>query len=252
MFTFLSTISRPARLSIWRSTIRPFSCFDHLRQASARSAEEEAAHLARRRLAHNTLKKQRYAEDPEFRQKVLDYKQQRYANDPEYRQRSRAYPKKYTRRPDKRDAAKVRACTYREKHREQNNAYAARAHEDLGRRRTNSLYVLLNRGVADRYTWETHTPIRYPDRVDHHCTGCNRDRFLNTWWKQKSSRLEPSEHSDPDRYMCSHCFANDWPRVVPETYTGNLPKIFRSPDFPRSKVQQKEHVKEKVIESDKL
>lgn len=51
--------------------------------------------------------------------------------------------------------------------------------------------------------------------------------------------------------MCSHCFANDWPRVVPETYTGKLPRIFRSPDLPQSKVQQKELAKEKETESDK-
>jgi hypothetical protein len=73
----------------------------------------------------------------------------------------------------------------------------------------------------------------------------------DTWWKEKSSRLESSEQSDPDHYMCSHCFANDWPRVVPETYTGKLPRIFRSPDLPQSKVQQKELAKEKEIESDK-
>jgi hypothetical protein len=159
--------------------LRPFSCFGHLRQVPARSAEEEAAHLVRRRLANRIRNKQRYAEDPEYRQRVLEYRQQRYANDPEYRQRSLDYHKKYTRRPDKRDAAKTLARAHKEKHREKANAYALRfQQEDLGCRRATNLYSILQHEVADKYTWKTHTPIRYPDRVDHHCTGCNRERFL--------------------------------------------------------------------------
>jgi hypothetical protein len=151
----------------------------------------------RRRLANRIRNKQRYAEDPEYRQRVLEYRQQRYANDPEYRQRSLEYRqqgyandpdyrqnsldyhKKYTRRPDKRDAAKALARAHKEKHREKANAYALRfQQEDLGRRRATNLYSILQHEVADKYTWKTHTPIRYPDRVDHHCTGCNRERFL--------------------------------------------------------------------------
>jgi len=148
--------------------------------------------------------------------------------------------------------AKAASRTYREKHREKLIAWDARSRaEDLGRRRATSLLSLLNEGAADKYTWKTHTPIRYPDRVEHHCTGCNRDRFLNTWWKEKSAGPESSEQSGTDRYMCSYCFVNDWPRVVPETSLGKLASIFRSPDVPRSKAQQKEHVKEKGIESEK-
>jgi hypothetical protein len=60
-----------------------------------------------------------------------------------------------------------------------------------------------------------------------------------------------TEQSDTDRYMCNTCFANDWPRVVPETYTGRLHRLFRSPDLPLSTAQLKELAKQKEPESDK-
>jgi hypothetical protein len=136
--------------------------------------------------------------------------------------------------------------------REEHNARNAHYREtDLKRRRSIALFVLLKRGVADTHTWKTHIPIQYSDRVDHHCTGCNRGRFLTRWWKEKSETPELSKQSDPDRYMCSYCFANDWPRVVPETYTGQLYNIFRSPELPLSKAQREELAKGKGTESDK-
>lgn len=103
-------------------------------------------------------------------------------------------------------------------------------------------------GSANAFTWKTHTWIRYPDRVAHHCTGCHRDRFLRLWWKEKP---EVSEESGPDRYMCNHCFANDWPRVVPETYTGRLASMFTSPELPLTRAQLAELGKEKETESNK-
>jgi hypothetical protein len=212
MFALLSNVYRCARPSIWPPVTRPFSCFDPLRKAPARSAEEEAAQ----------------------RLKLNDYR------------------KKYNRHPDRREAHKLHARKYWEENREKYKARDARARaEDIRRRRTINLFVILQRGGADKYTWKTHTPIRYPDRVDHYCTGCSRERFLNTWWKEKLGRPESSEQSGPDRYMCNNCFANDWPRVVPETYTGRLPPIFMSPDLPLSKAQEQELAKEKEIESDK-
>jgi len=113
------------------------------------------------------------------------------------------------------------------------------------------LFRLLCDGTANKYTWKTHIPIRYSDKVAHHCTGCNRNRFLERWWQEKSEIPESSEQSNPDRYMCTNCFANDWPRVVPETYTGKLHGIFKSPDFPPSKAEKEELAMKKGAESDK-
>jgi hypothetical protein len=231
MFTLLSTISRTARPCIWSQAIRPFSCIDRLRQALVQTSEEKAAHLERQRLNANAQNRQRYANDPVFRQKSRDSK------------------KKWRRSPDNRDELKAFVHAHREKNREKYNARSAHHWEtNLELRRSSTLSVLLNKGVNDTHTWKTHTPIRYSDRVDHHCTGCNRDRFLMAWWKEK---LETPELWDQDRYMCNRCFANDWPRVVPETYTGYLANIFRSPELPLSKAQKEELAKEKGTESDK-
>lgn len=231
MFTLPSTISRTTRPCIWPPVIRPFSCIDRLRQALVQTAEEEAARLERQRLKRNAYGRQRYANDPVYRQENLDFH------------------KKWSRRPENRAEIKAIVHAHWEMNREKYNARNAHDREtNLKRRRSIALYVLLNKGLADTHTWKTHTPIRYSDRVDHHCTGCNRDRFLMAWWKEKS---ETPDLSDQDRYMCNHCFANDWPRVVPETYTGNLANIFRSPELPLSKAQQEELAEEKGTESDK-
>jgi hypothetical protein len=245
MFALLSNVFRSARPCIWRRATRPFSCFDPLStspecrgrgrpKAPVRSAEEEAAHLERQRLERNANQQQRYTEDPGYRQRILDHS------------------KKYARRPDRRDVIKAHARMHRENNHKKYRASRAHAWvEDLRLRRAKTLYTIFQRGGTDRYTWKTHTPTRYPDRVDHHCTGCNRERFLMLWWKEKPQTPKLTEQSDTDRYMCNTCFANDWPRVVPETYTGRLHRLFRSPDLPLSTAQLKELAKQKEPESDK-
>lgn len=214
MFTVFTTTFRSARTALLLPATRPFSCIDRLRQAPVRNAEEEAAHLERQRLRKNALRRQRWA------------------NDPEVRQRKSAYYREHL-----------------EKNRDKHRLNSIRAHaERLSYRRSKKLNTLLHEGVVNDFTWKTHTYIRYPGRVAHQCTGCNRDRVLKLWWKEKP---EVSEESGPDRYMCNHCFANDWPRVVPETYTGRLASIFRSPELPLSRAPRAGLTMEKETESDK-
>lgn len=78
-------------------------------------------------------------------------------------------------------------------------------------------------GELDKdWSWRTHTPLVYPIRVDHHCTACDRDRYLKIWWKQKSE----TSTTDEPRYMCTSCFASDPERMMPERHPPKLPGFF--------------------------
>jgi len=231
LLTLLSTTFRSAQTAGFPPVTRLFSCIHRLEQAPVQTAEGEAAHLERKRLERNALRRQRYA------------------NDPELRQRHKEYFKRYNRDPIRRVELRAGALARFEKSRDRHQAHSKRRHaEDLSSRRSKHLNYFIRRGPSNALTWKTHTHIRYLDRVAHHCTSCNRDRFLRLWWKEKP---EVSEESGPDRYMCNHCFANDWPRVVPETYTGRLASIFTSPELPLTRAQLAELGKEKETESNK-
>lgn len=55
---------------------------------------------------------------------------------------------------------------------------------------------------------------------------------MKHWWKEKPRPDATDVKSNQDRYMCNHCFANDWDLIVPEKHSGKLPRIFTSPDHP--------------------
>jgi hypothetical protein len=70
--------------------------------------------------------------------------------------------------------------------------------------------------------------------VDHHCTACDEIRFLKHWWKERLHPDAMDTDSGQDRYMCNHCFANDFNLMVPENCSDipRLSRLFTSPDFP--------------------
>lgn len=215
MFGLASIASCSTRPCIWHPATRSFSYLNRLRQESARNAEEEVARQQaseRKRLEDLARRRERYANDPVLRQKKL-HTMKVYSRRPEIRLKLNAY--------------------YRARHEATPEKYIEADYaNNLGYRRSTHLSQLLWRGLVERYTWRTHSPIQYADRVDHYCASCNRHRFLKRWWKEKPEGSGYSEQPSPDRYMCNHCFANDWPRVVPETYEGKLHNIFRSPELP--------------------
>lgn len=228
MFALAAIVSCSTRPCSWHSVIRPFSCCNRLRQEPGQTAEEEVAH--------------QQASEREWLENLAG-RRERYAKDPVYRQKSIDSAKKWSRRPEIRTQrnAYYRARYEREKYTEAKKLHWA---NDLGYRRATCLSRLLLQGALTRYTWSTHAPTQYTDHAEHYCTSCNRVRFLKRWWKEKPEASGHSEQPSPDRYMCNHCFANDWPRVVPETYEGTLSKMFRSPDFPQLKAQKQERIKE--------
>ncbi|KAH0290070.1 hypothetical protein KCU62_g3884, partial [Aureobasidium sp. EXF-3399] len=79
-------------LAAFPSVTRLFSCIHRLEQAPVQTAEEEAAHLERKRLEGNALRRQRYANNPEFRQRHKEYLK-RYKRDPIHRADLRARPR---------------------------------------------------------------------------------------------------------------------------------------------------------------
>jgi hypothetical protein len=82
------------------------------------------------------------------------------------------------------------------------------------------------------WAWKHHTPVLDEDRVDHTCTACGNIRFPKLWWKEKLLGKATDANSHQDRYMCNSCLANDWELMVPEIYSGKLPRLFTSPDHP--------------------
>lgn len=134
----------------------------------------------------------------------------------------------YRRSPDGREKIKAnlrktQQAPARKLYRKESNAQ--RYQQSLFLRRAMWLNAFLRNGrwLKEGWTWKLHTPVKTPDRVDRHCTACDRDRFLKLWWATKA---------EPTTYVCSSCFANDFNLVVPEGQHDKLPAIFTSPDHP--------------------
>lgn len=183
MLVLTSITSYPVRLSTWQLAARSISCLNRLRQAPIRSAEE-VERLARRR--------ERYLNDPVFHQKTLDALRNAHRNPEIIIKRKASWRAKNKRHSEK----------YAEIH---SLAWA----NNLDIRRAMTLSKLLSKGAVERYTWKTHAPTQSTERVVHCCTSCNRNRLLRRWWQEKPEASECSGQSNPGRYMCNHCFAND-------------------------------------------
>ncbi|KEQ68563.1 hypothetical protein M436DRAFT_58224 [Aureobasidium namibiae CBS 147.97] len=171
----------------------------------------------------------RECETDKQRQERLARERQARADSP---QKFLAYQRKFGRKPENREKTKQKNREYRKKH----PGVEHLQHEQLSIRRATRLVEQVFSGrsktIANTYTWKTHTPVSFDDKVEHHCTACHRFRFLKHWWKEKSRPETTETSSNHDRYMCSRCFANDWNLVVPETFSGRLPRLFTSPDYP--------------------
>ena len=172
-------------------------------------------------------KAHRAAVTDEQRQKRVDYAREYRADFPE---RYQAHMRNFWRKPHNREKGKQAALVYRKKH----PGLDYGQHEQLRIRRANTLakHVFHSPLKAKTYTWKTHNPVSYDDQVDHHCTACDKICFLKYWWQEKPHSEATETDSDHARYMCSLCFASNWDLVVPETYSGKLPRIFVSPGYP--------------------
>jgi hypothetical protein len=200
-----------------------------VRERCARETDEQRqkrlaleAQRARERCAKETA---------EQRQQRLARRRQRYAEAPE---KHAAWSRASRRKPDIR--AKINEKQKQLRQEGSTRTPEQSPHEKLSTRRATKLQqcVFNTPWRMETWTWKTHTPISYHDRVDHYCTACDEIRFLKHWWKEK---LHPDAmETDPDqaRYMCNHCFANDFKLMVPENSSDipRLSQLFTSPNFP--------------------
>lgn len=83
--------------------------------------------------------------------------------------------------------------------------------------------------LGKNWSWRSHAPVIYNTRVEHHCTACDRERYLALWWKEKIS----TSTTDESRYMCNACFASDSERIMPEKHPAKLPGFFTDTDDKR-------------------
>ncbi|KAH0384008.1 hypothetical protein KCU92_g4824, partial [Aureobasidium melanogenum] len=157
------------------------------------------------------------------------YRKWRRHNDQEYRQNRLRAQQRYRRRPDVREqkVAAQHILNRSPKNLQYKRQYDRSLDEPKIRMRRRSQYLFKvlsgNRCITEGWTWKLHTPVVTPERVDHHCTACQRDCFLRVWWATKA---------DPTTYICNSCFASDFDLMVPEGQHKKLPRIFTSPDYP--------------------
>ncbi|CAD0091250.1 unnamed protein product [Aureobasidium vineae] len=179
------------------------------------------------RVAHSTNQDSKLDQESLLalkQQDPLAYRRWRYHNDKEFREADL----KRRRKPAIREQQKVQTRKHDKTPAKQQylREYNARKwREDLSGRRSISLFKFLqnSRWSREGWTWKLHEPVITPDRVDRHCTACQRDRFLKVWWATKA---------EPITYVCNPCFANDFDIVVPEGQHKWLPGIFSSPHLP--------------------
>jgi hypothetical protein len=209
---------------------------ERLARRALREREKFAKETDEQRQERLALKAQRARErcakeTAEQRQQRLARRRQIYAEAPEKqaaRQRaSRRKPDIRARNNEKQKQLRHEGFT---RTREQS------PHEKLSTRRATKLqqYVFHTPWRKETWTWKAHTPISYHDRVDHHCTACDEIRFLKHWWKERLHPDAMDTDSGQDRYMCNHCFANDFNLMVPENCSDipRLSRLFTSLDFP--------------------
>lgn len=219
MFSLLSLSSRVFQQSTWTRTAQ--SLWPYSRSASWISQETKST-----------------TQDPQADQEsMLDllkkndrnaYARWRYHNDDEYRKRKLESVVKYSRSSKGREKMKA---IFRENNQKpatkqyQREYYAQSTRESLRFRRGRWLVAILqqSRWIKERWTWKLHVPVKTADRVDHHCTACDRNRFLRLWWATKV---------EPTTYMCNTCFASDFDLMVPEGQHKKLPRLFTDPSHP--------------------
>lgn len=163
-------------------------------------------------------------QDTHVRAVQADYYRFRYQNDPEFCKSEILRSRINGNTPQGQETARKRNLRRRPVH---GPRLRTSYQESSEFRRTCGLmrfirYHFMLGGLDKNWSWKTHTPLLYPTRVDHHCTACDRDRYLKNWWKQKSD----TSKTDEPRYMCTSCFASDPERMMPERHPSNLPGFF--------------------------
>ncbi|CAD0085169.1 unnamed protein product [Aureobasidium mustum] len=204
--------------------------------------------------ANNAKNRERYANDPEYRNRMLQKQRewtrerrakdtdfvanrrqsnlrwiakkrpahiQNYINDPEYRK-----SQKHNRRNS--EAVVQRADLKRKAN--INNSYQKNA----------LLHWILKATWQCRLFWETHEPLisEEPDGTPGICSSCNGVSTQRLWWRRKKvdekSAEKMGDESSKQVLDCHNCFCDmDWEKALPLGYRGHVfgsGKRLREPD----------------------
>ena len=172
--------------------------------------------------ARNAKRRERYANDPEYRQRKLAILRksrakhmpakrsqhiQEYINNPEYRETLR---KLYEARNEVRDKEAVN----------QGLAILYRENRNNFKQKNLLLNNLMGSKWLRRLAWETHEPLISEDeKVPAVCASCNFARSRKLWWRRK----EIDEKSGKQLLDCHSCFCDkDWEKALPLGYRGHV------------------------------
>ena len=154
-----------------------------------------------------------------------DYYRLRYQSDRDFRMAEVLRCRKRASSPEGVERTRKKILKYRHADKAR---LALRYRESSAVRRTQNLVLHIRKQIRagllnENWSWKTHAPLISPTSIDHHCTACDRDRYLKVWWKEKSE----ASTTDEPRYMCTPCFASDPERMMPEKHPAKLSGFFR-------------------------
>lgn len=130
----------------------------------------------------------RYHADPEFRRYVLDkrieYEQLRRARDPVYTERQN-----------------LRAKGFKKQQ---------RSREGYTKSEKLCHWIRITEWHSADLPWKSYRPELSPERISHHCSGCNRsDCKTRLWWSS----------IDSEKYLCSTCWWKlSWEEMCPRGF----------------------------------
>jgi hypothetical protein len=212
--------------------------------------------------AYNARRRERYANDPEHRQKRIAQSRgpdiaafnatarDRYANDPEYRKRRlqakiESYTKltairrpehiqKYLNDEDYRESMmeKNRARKFdREAHRQAVAASYKQNINNYAQKQALLSWILDSKWVRQLF-WETHEPLIAEDKkIPALCASCKHVFTRRLWWRRKITDGKTGEQL----LDCHKCFCDeDWQKALPLGYRGhvfNLRTRLKQPDW---------------------
>ncbi|THW23438.1 hypothetical protein D6D25_06797 [Aureobasidium pullulans] len=170
-------------------------------------------------------------EDPAKRREALstrnEVQRQRYASDPEYRERLLAASRKHRNEFNLERYHRIKDSRQRrwqqisedpkrlEEYYKRYNAYQAKRKIEEPRFLLSDRLHKWTLGLKDRkdgVQWRSHEPIFYTEKEPHDCQYCStRKGGAKLWWKSL-------QHQDPPAYSCHACFAARWPEGMPHNY----------------------------------
>jgi hypothetical protein len=170
--------------------------------------------------AYNARQRERYANDPEYRQRQLQYRAKCYAKATAIRRPE--HIQKYLNDKDYREFVHDKERNAKKDREAQRQADMIRYREDRNNyaQKLNLLNWILRSKWARRLVWETHNPLIAEDnKVPALCASCNHLYTRKLWWRRKTT----DEKTGEQLLDCHKCFCDkDWKKALPLGYRGHV------------------------------